>query len=200
MRTCGVCGTEFLARMWTHKFCSNRCKAAARRRRLDVPLAPVPYNLPLEQRLMAHRILVEQTGCWEYDGTPSMTYGQTMWKRRRISIHRAAAELWLGLEPGSQLWVLHKCDNPRCFNPEHLYLGGPLENARDRKERGRYPIGEANKTARLNEHAVILIRELHSSGYSIRRLSLAFGVSQLTIKAVITGKTWAHIPLKEAAI
>lgn len=80
----------------------------------------------------------EETGCWNWTGG-------TQWDGRGVSqlmgktytAPRISAWLWLGWRPESGLWVLHKCDNPRCFNPKHLYLGTAKDNARDALVRGR---------------------------------------------------------------
>lgn len=82
-----------------------------------------------------------ESGCIEWTGTiGSAGYGQTTWKYRKYNVHRLVYELKHGSIPEGLL-VCHRCDNPRCFNIEHLFLGTQSDNIRDawRKGRGRAP-------------------------------------------------------------
>jgi hypothetical protein len=79
------------------------------------------------------------TGCWNWAG--SKENGPRPMRKlfgKNVPISHVSAWLWLGWKPGCDLWVLHKCDNGRCFNPKHLYLGSPSRNAIDSVERGRH--------------------------------------------------------------
>ena len=92
---------------------------------------------PLIGRLLAKRQIDRVTGCWEWQGRRDRWgYGRITVSHRRLSVHRVAASLFLGLEVESELHVLHRCDNPGCFRPDHLYLGTNLgtnaDNVRDR--------------------------------------------------------------------
>ena len=84
-------------------------------------------------RLLAKRQIDPVTGCWEWQGRRDRWgYGRITVSHRRLSVHRLAASLFLGLELESELHVLHRCDNPGCFRPDHLYLGTNADNVRDR--------------------------------------------------------------------
>jgi hypothetical protein len=73
-------------------------------------------------------------GCWEWKGKSApLGYGHV----QKTYAHRRAWELHFGPIPDG-LWVLHSCDNPICVNPSHLRLGTPVDNVRDRQERGRH--------------------------------------------------------------
>jgi hypothetical protein len=90
------------------------------------------------ERLLAHRRIDPETGCWLWTGTLSQQgYGRLVSNYREYPASRAAAIVWLGFDPDSELWVLHKCDNPPCFNPDHLWIGTPKENTRDMMAKGR---------------------------------------------------------------
>lgn len=79
------------------------------------------------------------TGCWNWIGTKvAKGYGKTSWQGKSIYVHRLAAMLWMRFDPRSPLFVLHKCDNPACFNPKHLFVGTHLENMKDQREKGRH--------------------------------------------------------------
>lgn len=77
-----------------------------------------------------------ENGCWVWTGkTNSSGYGYFCRNSRTIFAHRFAYELWNKTQLVN--WCLHKCDNPPCVNPAHLYDGTPQDNADDRVKRGR---------------------------------------------------------------
>lgn len=97
----------------------------------------------LKQVLLSRRTVTE-SGCWEWTGARhQFGYGliragkPSGTRLAQISVHRLSAELWLGMSPDSKLWVLHKCHNPPCFNPEHLFVGTQSDNIRDAIAKGR---------------------------------------------------------------
>ena len=93
-------------------------------------------NDPLDARVLAKRQIDPDTGCWLWQGRRDRWgYGRITVSHRRWSVHRLAAHLYLGLDPGSDLHVLHRCHNPPCFRPDHLYLGTNAENVLDRVTR-----------------------------------------------------------------
>lgn len=78
----------------------------------------------------------KKTGCWiclTCAGTP---YPKTRYKGKTCKVSRLIYEEFTGIAPG-KLMVLHKCDNPECINPNHLYLGTAKDNVRDWIERGK---------------------------------------------------------------
>lgn len=76
-------------------------------------------------------------GCWLWQGmTISGGYGRVGWRGMKAVAHRVAWELTYGPIPEG-LWVLHRCDNPPCCNPEHLFLGSRLDNIADMVAKGR---------------------------------------------------------------
>jgi len=80
-----------------------------------------------------------QTGCWNFTGSRNYKgYGHSRWNGKQMATHKLAAILWLGYKPESGLHVLHRCDNPSCFNPKHLFLGTNQENQIDSVLKGRH--------------------------------------------------------------
>lgn len=108
--------------------------------------------------------------------------------------HRVAYELTYGLIPAG-LHVCHRCDNRRCVNPGHLWLGTNADNMADRNTKGRQsrqgaPRGAANGRATVSDEVVLEARRLYSlGGTSQRELARLFGVSQMTVNYWVRGRT-----------
>lgn len=88
--------------------------------------------------------------------------------------------------------ILHRCDNPPCVNPAHLYLGTHADNMRDLAERGNISMkGEHNPRARLTEVDIAEARRLYAEGgTSYASLARRFGVAKATIGHALSGRTW----------
>jgi hypothetical protein len=97
------------------------------------------------------------------------------------------------IRPGSV--VCHRCDNPPCVNPDHLFLGTQVENTLDMvsKGRARHTRGTDRANARLNDDAVRHIRSVARYRGLIRDLAEEFGVSTTTIRAVREQRRWRHV-------
>jgi hypothetical protein len=110
---------------------------------------------PLAERLWSHVDRGSDAECWNWrDSVNRWGYGKVIDGGVRLTSSRAAWTVTFGPIPDSK-WVLHTCDNPRCCNPKHLYLGTVLENNRDMIARGRRPYspGKAHLTECPNGHA-----------------------------------------------
>lgn len=141
-------------------------------------------------------VIRNEDGCWGWKGTPSKPYGSLQYggKYKTISAHRASWLLHKGEIPEG-IFVCHKCDNPRCSNPEHLFLGTPTDNVLDMFKKGRHPIykGENAPQARLNESQVTQIKQLLETDKSLTQIAKMFGVHIVTIHDIKYKKTWNHI-------
>lgn len=113
------------------------------------------------------------------------------WEKRTVRTHRVAWRLFKGLIPLG-LCVLHKCDVPRCVNPDHLFLGTKDDNAKDKIKKGRAnngPRGAQHWKARLN---LIQVREILSRKESSIYLAPEYGVSSSAIRRIRQGRSWAR--------
>jgi hypothetical protein len=135
-------------------------------------------------------------GCWNWTGSCNKQgYGEFGLEGKLQRAHRAAYMFYVGsIPPG--LFVLHSCDNRRCVNPAHLWLGTQRENIRDMIDKGRSPnrYGERNGSAKLTGVKVSTIRELvRQSGHTYGSIAHTFGVARSTICDIVYGKTWRHM-------
>ncbi len=145
-----------------------------------------------EQRFWAR--VQKSSDCWTWASTKAPNgYGVLRYKGHTASAHRISWELANGPVPAG-LYVCHRCDNPACVNPEHLFLGTPAENTEDARVKGRLAHGERISLAKLTDSQVRQIRALYASGNcTYVQLALQFGVTKGTIGKVINRNTWAHI-------
>lgn len=111
----------------------------------------------------------------------------------RTFAHRVVWMLTHGAIPQG-MCVLHRCDNPPCCNPAHLFLGTKADNLRDAAEKGRMPRGEAHWRAKLTECDVREIRQQYAAGnISQRKLAKMFHVSEERIHSIVYRLAWKHV-------
>jgi len=152
------------------------------------------------ERFTKRFTVTQPTACWEWNGRRRATgYGVFDGK----GAHRFSYTVHVGPIPDG-LHVLHRCDNPPCVNPDHLWLGTQADNMRDMREKGRdnrtaRSRGEAHHAAKLTAGQVADIRARFIAGINASRrgnsaaLAEAFGVTQATIQNIARRKAWKHI-------
>ena len=91
------------------------------------------------------------------------------------------------------LCVLHKCDNPACVRPEHLFIGTRLDNNADMKAKSRQSKGAARPSAKLTDANVVAIRSAVAAGTPQAVLCEKYGLSCGKMSRVATGKSWRHV-------
>lgn len=151
-----------------------------------------------------------ERGCreWIPSDLASGGYGRFPMAGKRPSAHRIAWLLTNGKIPNG-LWVLHVCDNPRCCNPGHLFLGTPNDNVQDMVSKKRHTfgdihpfrikgaahmVGSKSHKAKLTEEKVIEIRERYANEETTcAKLAAEYGVHESAVTQLIKRVTWRHI-------
>ena len=178
-------------------YCSKNCYRSVSPNWLYRPA----YNLKTEQEKADHikeyykRNVIKSEGCWDWirknktDKYVRMHFGR---KEPRISIHIYSWKINFGDIPKG-MHVLHKCDNPRCSKPQHLFLGTAKDNAIDCKNKQRNAYGTKNKNAKLDDNKVREIKRLSTLNITMTKIAKDFNVSISTIERIINNKTWKHV-------
>lgn len=144
----------------------------------------MPRGQTPTERFLEKGNLVE-TGCIEWQSTMHRNgYGKFWYEGETQLAHRVCHVLFKGPIPEG-LHVLHKCDNRKCVNPEHLYAGTPRENVIDKIERFQ---GTYHGMAKMSFEEVQEARELYKTGLSQQKIADKYGVCQTTISCYILGK------------
>lgn len=151
------------------------------------------FSIETAKERFATRNAVRKNGCIEWTGAMQKSgYGILSLAGRFWLAHRAAWFLHTGIDPKG-MCVCHRCDNPRCVNVEHLFLGSQEDNVRDMETKNRsvHPIGEQHGRAKLSKKDVIQIRKLFIEGMAKRAIARLFPiVSRTSVIAVINNKSW----------
>jgi hypothetical protein len=111
---------------------------------------------------------------------------------KNLRAHRVAWELANGPIPDG-LHVLHHCDNSRCVNVEHLFLGTNADNVADRDGKGRQARGSDVHPSKLTEADIPRIRQLLVDGLTQAEVGRRYGVTHSQISRINTGHTWGHV-------
>jgi len=138
--------------------------------------------------------------CWEWQRAGGDGYGRVTWLGELRLAHRVAWELIHGPVPNG-LCVLHRCDNPPCVNPSHLFPGTKSDNAVDCARKGRHVAqiapetrrGSRNGRARLRELQVIGIMARWLQGVSQLQVAREFGVTRWQVGSIVRGDHWGHL-------
>lgn len=149
-------------------------------------------NIPVEERFWA-KVEKREGGCWEWKAaTTEGGYGYFRFNGRPQNANRVAWILTKGPIPDG-IFVCHRCDNRKCVNPDHLFLGTNQNNLDDMKEKGRSSRGEKNTMHRYTEATIYRVKQMKVQGYTREKTAKETGVSQSTISMIWNEKTWKHI-------
>lgn len=192
-RNCAHCSKPFLAfgyqiRAGQGRFCSHGC--AATLQWANYTPKPKPQREPRIKPSPSERFwskVQKSNDCWVWTGRKTkFGYGMASIKRRRIDTHRLSWEMHNGLIPKG-MCVLHKCDNPPCVRPDHLFLGTQKDNVNDMVQKER-------ATSSLCAKDVREIRALYAGGgVTMKAIGAQFGIHKGTVRGIIKRLRWAHI-------
>lgn len=149
--------------------------------------------------------------CWLWQRRRTkFGYGELSFEGRHVTAHRLSYELANGPPPAGAR-VLHRCDNPPCVNPEHLFVGSQADNVKDMDLKGRRrtargdasgartrpdrrPRGVRQWNAQLTDEQVMTLRARYDAGASAYEIAGELGVHPDTAWRAATGQQWAHLP------
>lgn len=139
----------------------------------------------------------EDDSCWEWRGATVVGYGVLNISGKPHYAHRLSWEIHVGAIPNG-LYVCHSCDNRRCVNPRHLFLGSLADNMADMAKKGRAfwknKRGEAHNCSRLKEEDVVAIRKSYrKGGITQKELGVQYGISHGHVSNIVLGRAWSHI-------
>lgn len=141
-----------------------------------------------------------QDACWIWTAAKSHGYG-IMSSRKGSAPYKAYRVSW-ELHNGPipiGLHVLHRCDNPACVNPRHLFVGTHRDNMDDMTSKGRARVaskahhGEKNSSAKLTEEQVRTIRKISEGGTPASKIAKAFGISRPVCSRIIRRELWKGV-------
>lgn len=161
------------------QFCSQRCNG-------------LHHRTPAAVRLWARVAKQDGDGCWEWTGGGNDRGYGTLYDGEAGSLvyaHRLSWEI-ANREPAGERVVCHRCDNPPCVRPDHLFIGDTQANTADMVAKRRHAFGERNVHAKLTGSAAREIRDRHAAGEGVATLAAAYGISRSIITAIINWRIW----------
>ena len=135
--------------------------------------------------------VVRNGRCWEWMGSLVRGYGRFGVNGQVLLAHRAAWELFIGEIP-TGMCVLHRCDNRRCVNPEHLFLGTYADNVADMHVKGRARKAKGTDNAR-SKLTMEIAREIRKSPLGPRAEARRWGIQHSTVRQIRNGLTWKDL-------
>lgn len=182
---------------------------------MPITMKPLPFLSRSDGEYFWSLVAIgTESECWPWRGQVNNGAGRLKLRNRTMIASRLAYAFANGADPYPWL-VCHKCDNPSCCNPAHLFLGSPKDNMQDMLAKGRYrPLrgdqhglrrnperaarGERAGGAKLTETQVAEIRARYQpGGVTQDQLAEEYRVTRRTIGMIVRGERWAHLPVPE---
>lgn len=162
-------------------------------------MANIRGRIPVNPEVRFFNKVKKTDECWIWLGAKHSKkgYGHFFNGKSNVKAHRFSYEHFVGSIP-EDICVLHKCDNPSCVRPDHLFLGTNQDNVDDKVSKNRHPRGEQSGVNKLTEQEVIEIkRSLKCFNYlgQVNDLANYYNVNFRTISSIKSGKTWSHVSI-----
>jgi len=160
-----------------------------------VPFCVNPeHQLNKEDHFLSQIKKNENTECWEWTGFLKGGYGYIRVNRKDFAVHRLMFERYKRPIP-KNVNVCHSCDNTKCCNPEHLWLGTQQENIKDmiNKKRDKKAFGTKHHRCKINEEIARQIKIKFKEGLNMREIHRTLNISYRIVQHICTGNTWRHI-------
>lgn len=140
---------------------------------------------------------VDRSGdCWLWTANKSGTgygkIGSGPPDHKSLLAHRVSWSIANGEVPDG-MFVCHRCDNPSCVNPDHLFLGTAMDNMADMVGKDRHARGERGGNRILTDRQVFEIKDMFIDGVRWDAISRIYGVSRSTIYHIMEGRLWSHL-------
>lgn len=197
--TCSISGCEL--KHYGRGWCKKHYHAAWTAGRLDDGARQmVSAGATLDERLRHIGWTVTANGCWEWNGSRNERgYGQVATGSGPMLTNRASHIAWIGPIPEG-LSVLHRCDNPPCINPRHLFHGTKPENNADMAAKRRSSNGENRPQSKLTDAQVKSIRLRYAQGgISQKSLGALYGVDGSTVSLIVSRKRRGNLTYQRQA-
>lgn len=170
---CKSCNKELINKHKGAKYCNRKCMALG-------------YSINLETDFIKN--INKTDTCWLWTGNLATTgYGRI----KKLYAHRISYEMFNGKIPDG-MFVCHKCDNPPCVNPDHLFLGTQLDNIRDMHKKGRNNnlSGENTHFSKITGSEAI---EIFISDRKYKDIGDEYGITRGCVSAIKSKRTWKKV-------
>lgn len=139
------------------------------------------------------RIKVNAVGCFEWQGAVHKGgYGVVTFGGRQQQAHRVSFGVFRKVIPDG-LCVCHRCDNRKCINPSHLFIGTHKQNSEDMVRKGRAARGADCHSAKLTAEDVARMPDRYAAGESTKQIAESHGIAMLTVSRILSKKIWRHV-------
>lgn len=152
-----------------------------------------PAFKTMKESLEAKFMKGKNNECWNWThATSNHGYGSFTFNGKRYIASRLAYEIYIGpIEKGHH--ICHKCDNPKCVNPSHLFSGTIKENMSDMVKKNRSAKGQNHSQSKLNDRQVKIIKKLIKQNRKNIEIAAKFNINRRTVNHIKSETRWSHI-------